>query len=245
MNILKICAGVAMGIACLGFAACGGTNSNYLYEADFSKADNGVFTTKYGSVTHNADADTVTINNVDNSGSMTYFGNDETANTEVNLNSTVVSINIKIDSTSMDVGDGFTWTVSVNGVADTDNNYSFLTERSIYFRNYAEGVKVGYVENGVNDAINQEATSNATAVTLADGWYDVNFAFTTTEDNEVVFTITVVNADDQEVFKQENAKLGSSSATEATTSQVGGLRYGWFSWMSADSVEVSAITVSK
>ena len=188
----------------------------YIYQ-DFSKADNNDFNSYEGSSvvvdTENKVAKIGVGTNKNNQGANTYFGNKTTKNTEVDFSKAVVTLNVKIDSKSMQDGQGFNWTVAVNEKVENSEaeeqkdeslNYAFKSERSVYIRKVGENVKVGYVWNGSSDEINQTATSNATAKILTDGNYDINFAFQTDENNVVTIKITVVNESGKTVFEEDN-----------------------------------------
>ena len=236
------------------FSACGGPN--VIYQADFSKSDSNAFVSyEQSTVSIDTKNKTVTLGkNSKNQAANTFFGNNETKNTEVDFSKAVVSIKIEINSDSMENEQGFTWTVSVNGKKDeTAQSYSFKSERSIYFRKVNDVVKVGYTFNGSSDAINETATSTEKAKALSNGIYDVNFAFQTNENNVVTIKITVVNDKGEVVFEQNDVSLGNSEKDNADTGEyssvktdeLGGLRYGWFSWMNVDSVKVYDLKVTQ
>lgn len=262
--ITSVCALFMLICCAVLFAACGGPTT--IYQADFSKADNNDFNSYEGSSvvvdTENKVAKIGVGTNKNNQGANTYFGNKTTKNTEVDFSKAVVTLNVKIDSKSMQDGQGFNWTVAVNEKVENSEaeeqkdeslNYAFKSERSVYIRKVGENVKVGYVWNGSSDEINQTATSNATAKILTDGNYDINFAFQTDENNVVTIKITVVNESGKTVFEEDNISLGNSVTNDATqdlftdvkADELSGIRYGWFSWMSVEEIQVNSLTITQ
>lgn len=260
--ITSVCALFMLICCAVLFAACGGPTT--IYQADFSKADSNDFNAFDGSaVTVDTTNKTATITaSAKDRGANTYFGNAETKNTEVDFSKAVVSVKVGIDSASMEDGQGFNWTIAVNEKvedaesteeADKTVSYAFKSERSVYIRKVGNEVKVGYTWNGSSDEINQIATSNSNAKTLADGKYDINFAFQTNEDNIVTIKITVVNENGETVFEEDNVSLGNSTVDNANTGEftsvkadeLGGVRYGWFSWMSVDSITVYDLKITQ
>lgn len=220
-------------------AACGGAKP--LYMSDFSKSDNGVFSTSYGAVTHNAAAKTVTLKgNADKQGANTYFGETDKNFDWVDGGMTV-NAKFKIDSSKMDDGEGFNWGVAING---TDGNY--LSERFVYVRKVGNDVKVGYTYNGSSDEINSIATSNADAKVLADGWYTFSFKVYANANNEIKADIAVVNSDNATKFEAKNANFNKTpdKTTVTKKDEIKGLRYGWLSWINvAEGIDCSEISV--
>lgn len=211
-----------------------------VFSEDFADGNNDVFGV-YGTVT---DGDgTVILNKAadQETGPSTYFGKAD-KNTPWTEKGLVVSMKIKIDGASLETGEGFNWTVALNNASSPK---SYLTERSLYFRKYAEGVRVGYVDNGSSDGLNASATAttNDKSAALADGWYTAEFKYYVKNDNAAL-TITLKNAEGASVFTAEG-NVTDSTHTAIAASQVGGLRYGWMSWMNADSVEVDDLVVTE
>ena len=243
--------GVAAGTAKIT-AACGEKSASCtvtvtapapeaIFAEDFADGNNDVFGV-YGTVTKGNG--TVILNKAadQETGPSTYFGKATDKNTPWTDKGLVVSMKIKIDGAALETGEGFNWTVSLNNTASPK---SYLTERSLYFRKYAEGVRVGYVDNGSSDGINASATaeSNDKSAALADGWYTAEFKYYV-KNNNVALTVTVKNAEGTSVFTAEGNVTDNTNAAIAT-SKVGGLRYGWMSLMNADSVEVDDLTVTE
>lgn len=234
-HLSKILTGVMLVCCAIVFAACGGGQKT-LFVSDFTNGNNDLFR-NYGSVTDN-DNGTITLNkstDADN-GAMTYFG-EEDRNFEWVENGYTASITFKIDGAAMTTGQGFTWTVSIN-----DENKEFVDERNMYFRKYDEGVKVGYVYNGSNDAINADATSNEGSVLIPDGWYTANYTFY--DDNNVIkLDMSLVNEAGTTVFTVKDAKLSDENDAPITLDTFSGIRYGWVSWMTISNLEVREVKV--
>lgn len=241
-KVLKSCLLALVIIPCLFLlSACGGANKNQVYNANFSKNAGNVFTDMYGTVTYNSEYKTVKLgkdSKYDNSAN-TYFG-EEDKNFDWIAGGLTVNAKFKIFANDYDDNQGFNWTISLNG---EDGN--FITERSVYVRKYDTGVKVGYTENGSSNDINLDATSNDEAVLLPDGWYTFSFKFYENENNEIKLNISVINVYDETVFEHKNAGLGKSDGVNVTKDEVKGLRYGWLSWMTVDSLECSEISIYK
>lgn len=229
-------------------SACGG--NNVLYQADFSNANDNAFKT----YSDGADVSTVTVNTNDkyvvlgkneaeHSG-YTSFGK-ENKNTEIDFNKAVVTVTVEIKSADMQNGDGFNWSIAAN---DKQGNYK--AERSVYVGKIEDKVKVGYVWGGSGKDENTAAISKQNAAELADGKYDISFAFKT-ENNVITSKITVANEQGTVVFEEDNVNWGNSDFDDAANQlfvnlnadEVGGLRYGWFSWQSFDNLKVFGLKI--
>ena len=213
-----------------------------IYTANFSTEESAlsVFSNVYGSVQYNEESDTITLNkDANDDGPNTYFGETD-KNLDWDSDGMVASIKLNIVSSDYATGEGFNYTVAVNG-----NDGEFVSERSIYVRKYEEGVKVGYIYNGSSDQINQSATSSDDAKVLEDGWYTFKFDFHKNAQDLAKVTISVVNDQNETVFEVVDAKLNKSDDSDINEDEVLGLRYGWFSWMTVDSIECSALTVQE
>lgn len=230
-------------------SACGDDDSDdtkglkTTYNANFTTEDKAlsVFSDSLGGVGYNKDAKTITLFKAGDKdqGPNTYFGETD-KNLDWDSDGTIVSIKLNIDSSDYAIGEGFNYTVAVNG-----NDGEFVSERSIYVRKYEEGVKVGYIYNGSSDQINQSATSSDDAKVLEDGWYTFKFDFHKNAQDLAKVTIGVVNDQNETVFEVVDAKLNKSDDSDIDEDEVLGLRYGWFSWMTVDSIECSALTVQE
>ena len=209
-----------------------------VFSTDFADGNDGIFGV-YGTVTDGEG--TVTLNKAADreTGPSTYFGSAD-KNTPWTEKGLAVSMKIRIDGTSLETGKGFNWTVSLNNTSKT-----YLTERSLYFRKYDSGMRVGYIDNGSSDLLNASATaeSNDKSAALADGWYTVEFRYYV-EDSNVALTISVLDADGEEVFTAEG-NVQDHEAAAVPSAGVGGLRYGWMSWMNAAGVEVDDLIVTE
>lgn len=227
-------------------SACGDDNNDQkelktVYDANFSTQESAlsVFSDLYGSVQYNEESDTITLNKDDvyATGPNTYFGETD-RNLDWDTDGMIASIRLNIVANDYEIGEGFNYTVAVNG-----NDGEYVSERFIYVRKYAEGVKVGYIYNGSSDEINQWATSSEDAKVLADGWYTFKFDFHKNSENIMKVTISVIDSNNQTVFEVVDAKLNKPDDSDVNESDVSGLRYGWFSWMTVDSIECSELTV--
>lgn len=196
--------------------------SNELFYANFLNGNDGVFTSLYGAVVDNADGTISIMPSASNAGSNTYFGS---SNKNIPWKATGVTakVNIKIDSASMSNNEYFNITTAVNG--NYDGNIAFIGERSIYFRKYSEGVKVGYEWNGSSDEINKTATSNNSSILLTDGNYTITFyTHKKSTSNTVVMDIAVINEEDSIVFSVKDCILGNDDGV-VSTSNIAGVRY--------------------
>ena len=241
-------------VCAFSFAACGGPDT--IYQADFSKTDSTDFIKHEGSnVVINTKDKTATITpSQDNwSGASTYFGNNETKNTEVDYNNVVVSVKVKIDSSTMEIGEGFIWSVALNQkLAEGQETYTQATETFIYVGKDTDGkVKVYQLESYSTPTHLQEAIANENAVELANGWYEIKYAYKVAENDVVKIDISVVNEDGDTVYENKDAttlKKVSPAEGESeyyTVDELGGLRYGWFSVLTADNLVVSDLTITQ
>ena len=220
------------------FAACG-ESEKILFISDFTNGNNNLFGV-YGSVTDN-DNKTVTLNKSTTAtyGPKTYF-EEEDKNFEWVDGGYTASLTFKVDKNSMETNQGFTWTVSIN-----DETLKFVDEKSLFFRKYDKGIKVGYDYNASNDETNAVATSNESSVLLSDGWYTANFKFYESEENTIKLDICLLNESKINVFIVKDIKLYDENDDAIAFDKFGGIRYGWLSWMTAPSVEVKELKIFK
>lgn len=216
--------------------------SNALFYANFLNGNDGVFTSLYGTVVDNADGTISIMPNTSNAGANTYFGSSD-KNIPWKATGITAKININIDSASMSNNEYFNITTAVNG--NYDGNISFIGERSIYFRKYSEGVKVGYEWNGSSDEINKTATSNSSSILLTDGNYTITFYIhKKSTSNTVVMDIAVINEEDSIVFSVKDCILGNDDGV-VSTSNIAGVRYLWFSSMNVkNGVKVNSLSIN-
>ena len=244
-------------ICAFSFAACGGPDT--IYQSDFSdksRNDFNVYTENNSAsgLTINTEDKTATITaNSSNQGSNTYFGNNKTKNTEVDYNSAVVSVKVKVDSATMENGEGFIWSVALNKkLAEEADTYTQATETFIYVGKDTDGkVKVYQLESYSSIDSLQQAIANEDAVELANGWYEIRYAYKVAENDVVKLDISVVNEDGDTVYESKDATtLKKTSVADGeseyyTVDELAGLRYGWFSLVTADNVVVSSVTVTQ
>lgn len=196
--------------------------SNELFYISFLNGNDGAFTSLYGDVVDNEDGTISIMPSENNAGANTYFGSSD-KNIPWKATGVTAKVNIKIDSASMSNNEYFNITTAVNG--NYDGNISFIGERSIYFRKYSEGVKVGYEWNGSSDEINKTATSNNSSILLTDGNYTITFyTHKKSTSNTVVMDIAVINEEDSIVFSVKDCILGNDDGV-VSTSNIAGVRY--------------------
>lgn len=206
------------------------TPTDATFYASFLNGNRSVFK-GYGTIIDNEDGTISVIGDINNSGPNTYF-NSNKKNIDWSKDGIIVKCNIVIDSTSMSNNEYFNITNAVNG--NYDGNISFIGERSIYFRKYSEGVKVGYEWNGSSDEINKTATSNSSSILLTDGNYTITFyTHKKSTSNTVVMDIAVINEEDSIVFSVKDCILGNDDGV-VSTSNIAGVRYLWFSSMNVN-----------
>lgn len=213
-----------------------------LFYANFLNGNDGVFTSSYGPTVDNADGTISIMPSPSNTGANTYFGSSD-KNIPWKATGVTAKINININSASMSNNEYFNITTAING--DYDGNIAFLGERTIYFRKYSAGVKVGYEENGSSDGINQTATSNSSAVVIPDGNYTIAFyTHKKSTDNTIVMDITVINEEGSIIFSVKDGLL-STEIDIATEANIAGVRYLWFSSMNVkNGVKVNNISIN-
>lgn len=217
--------------------------SNDLYYFSFLNGNNGAFLeNKYGTMVTNNDGTISVLADSNGHGPQTFFG---TSDNNIPYKSTGVTtkVNLVIDSTSMKNDEYFNITVAVN--SNKDGQISFIGERSLYFRKYSAGIKVGYEENGSNDAINKSATSNSSSVVLVDGNYIVEFyVHKKSTDNTIVMDIKLINESGSVVFSALNCSLKDDSGI-ANEDNIAGIRYLWFSSMNVtNGVKLNSLSVN-
>jgi hypothetical protein len=153
-----------------------------------------------------------------------------------------VEIKILLNANLFDLGKGFSLTQAINATEG-----AFFSERSICFRRYADGIRIGYEHTGISEGVNESATSDAavlagTARTLADGWYRLQFRFIADVDGVITVTIALLD-ESGEAFIVEGRALTDTGSADATLANTSGLRYLWFTTLSADYVPIGHIRV--
>lgn len=244
--ITSVCALFMLICCAVLFAACGGPTT--IYQADFSKADNNDFNAFDGSaVTVDTTNKTATITaSAKDRGANTYFGNAETKNTEVDFSKAVVTVKVNIDSKTITEGQGFIWSVATNQkLAEGADEYAQANETMIYFLNTADGIKVAHSDLGSNAETIFAATSQSEAKVIEDGWYEIKYTYRVAEDDVVKVDISVVNEDGEAVYEKKDAAAVKPNqiSDSFTVDELAGLRYGWFCYMSVDTLEVSSLSV--
>ena len=216
--------------------------SNELFYASFLNGNDGAFTSLYGTVVDNADGTISIMPDENNAGANTYFGNSD-KNIPWKATGITAKINIKLDSASMSTNEYFNISVAVNGLRN--NVVQFIGERSIYFRKYSSGIKVGYIELGTSDDINKQATSNSSAKVLADGNYTISFfSHKKSSDNTIVMDIAVIDENGTVQFEVKDCLLSNDDGI-ASTSDIAGVRYLWFSSLNVKKgVKVNNISIN-
>lgn len=223
-------------------------HENVLFKKSFTGGtNNDVFMdTYYGAIEESAADNSVILkaeaNGAKFSGPNTYFGEDD-KNLEWKELGMTVLMKIYIDKNEMEENDFFNITLAVN-----NKTPSYYNERSLYFRKYADAVKVGYMMSGSDEAINLEATGNAGAVTLETGWYVVKYNLHTYDNagtETVRVDISLLKEDGTVVFDAaKDQKFVNGALEEITPDTIGGIRYLWLSAMSEQAqVKVSSLKI--
>lgn len=203
-----------------------------LWTADLS-AD-GIFGI-YGTVEKNDGSVTLKTPEGENYAGSTYFGETDKNYDWVDGGLTV-ELKINIDKTDYDADDYSVWSLALN-----ENDGAYITENSSFFVGYEDGVKFIYKSEGV-DTNYAALAADSSAVDLVSGSYTMRYDYDINAQDEVVLTVSLLNANGNEIYKSANNAVvaidhtGYVPGTAVKEEDVGGLRYLWLARTTVDGV---------
>ena len=199
-----------------------------IFNADLSSVT-GATNVFLGNTTYDEDSDVIYLNSDgDQIGPQVIFDSTDN-NLDWDEDGMIVSARLNLLGSDYATGDGFNYTISLNAVSEYQE---FNTERSLFVRKYAEGLKVGYIAEGSSEEANETATSDDGAVTLEDGWYTIRFHFYENDLEEVKVTISVIDSDNVTVFEAKDQTYSNAENAVLKADEVLGIRSLSFSWLS-------------